>query len=334
MGRLAGVHPQARPPLTGPAHDEEPPGAPPAGQHVGAGQEVALLGRSDVRALAARLDLHPSKARGQNFVVDAGTVRRAVRSAGVVPGETVLEVGPGLGSLTLALLEAGAGVLAVEIDGRLAELLPETVAARAPAASRSLVVARADAMAVTGEQLLAASEGAGLAPPSRLVANLPYNVAVPVLLHLLAELPGLSQVLVMVQAEVAQRLAAPPGSRTYGVPSVKAAWHGDVELAGSVGPAVFWPAPRVDSSLVRLRRRPAPGSAALREEVFAVVDAAFSQRRKTLRSALAAWAGSPASAEAVLRAAGVDPGLRGERLALAEFVAIASRRDAAPLPRP
>lgn len=280
-----------------------------------------------MRSLAARLDLHPSKARGQNFVVDAGTVRRVVRTAGVEAGTSVLEVGPGLGSLTLALLEAGAGVLAVEIDDRLAALLPETVAARAPASARRLTVVGADALDVTAEGLLAASGAAGLEPPTHLVANLPYNVAVPVLLHLLAELPSLSDVLVMVQTEVGERLAAPPGSRTYGVPSVKAAWYGEVTLAGSVGPTVFWPAPRVDSSLVRVRRRPAPGDAALRHDVFAVVDAAFSQRRKTLRSALAGWAGSPGRAEEVLHAAGVDPGLRGERLALEDFVAVARHRE-------
>ncbi len=311
MGRLARVHPQARPALS-------------TGSDA-AGHEVALLGLSDVRAMAARLDLHPAKARGQNFVVDAGTVRRVVASARVAPGETVLEVGPGLGSLTLALLEAGAGVLAVEIDERLATLLPETVAQRAPGAAHRFAVVSGDALAVSGDHLVAVGASAGLDTPVRLVANLPYNVAVPVLLHLLAELPGLREVLVMVQAEVAQRLAAAPGGRTYGVPSVKAAWYGEVTLAGSVGPAVFWPAPRVDSSLVRLRRRPPPGGDELRAEVFAVVDAAFSQRRKTLRSALATWAGTPVAAESVLRAAGIDPGLRGERLALADFVAIAQQ---------
>lgn len=319
MGRLAVLHPQARPPLSTQHGQHE--------QAEGGDRGVALLGASDVRSLAARLDLHPSKARGQNFVVDAGTVRRVVRTAGVEAGTAVLEVGPGLGSLTLALLEAGAGVLAVEIDDRLATLLPETVGARAPAVASRLTVVGADALDVRGGDLLAAAETAGLAPPTHLVANLPYNVAVPVLLHLLAELPGLSDVLVMVQTEVGERLAAPPGSRTYGVPSVKAAWYGEVTLAGSVGPTVFWPAPRVDSSLVRLRRRPAPGDAGLRREVFAVVDAAFSQRRKTLRSALATWAGSASRAEEVLRSAGVDPGLRGERLALGDFVAVARHRE-------
>ena len=307
MGRLAVVHPQAGPALT----------------------DVALLGAGDVRALARTLDLHPSKARGQNFVVDPAAVRRVVRVAGVESGERVLEVGPGLGSLTLALLEAGACVVAVEVEQRLAGALAATVADRAPAAAERLAVLAADALVVDGDSLRAAAAGLGGdgdgagAGPTRLVANLPYNVAVPVLLHLLAELPGLAEVLVMVQTEVAQRLAAAPGGRTYGVPSVKAAWYGDVTVAGSVPRGVFWPVPNVDSSLVRLRARPAPGDAALREATFAVVDAAFSQRRKMLRSALAGWAGSPARAEALARAAGLDPTLRGERLGLAAFVALA-----------
>jgi 16S rRNA (adenine1518-N6/adenine1519-N6)-dimethyltransferase len=273
-----------------------------------------------VRALAGRLGVRPSKTRGQNFVIDAGTVRRVARVAGVVPGEVVLEVGPGLGSLTLALLGAGARVVAVEVDERLAGALPGTVAQRRPDLAGGLLVLEADALRVTREQV------GGLGPPTRLVANLPYNVAVPVLLHLLKVLPELTEVLVMVQTEVAERLAAPPGSRTYGVPSVKAAWYGEVAVAGSVARSVFWPVPNVDSSLVRLRRRPAPD--ADRAAVFAAVDAAFAQRRKTLRAALATWAGSPAAAEAALVAAGVDPGLRGERLGLGDFVRIAAHRPA------
>ena len=297
------MHAQARAPLTsdGPTPD-------------------GLLGPADVRALAGRLGVRPSKTRGQNFVTDAGTVRRIVRRAGVAPGEVVLEVGPGLGSLTLALLDAGARVVAVELDERLAAELPATVADRRPDLAASLVVLTADALRVERAALLAAHG----APPTRLVANLPYNVAVPVLLELLERLPELEEVLVMVQTEVAERLAAPPGSRTYGVPSVKAAWYGHVEVAGAIARTVFWPAPNVDSSLVRLRRRPAPD--ADREQVFAVVDAAFAQRRKTLRAALAGWAGAPAAAEAALVAAGVDPQLRGERLALADFVAVAAQR--------
>ena len=321
MGRVAGLHPQAGPALTsGPLRDQSDPTD--RGAQRGR-PTVALLGAGDVRALARSLDLHPSKARGQNFVVDPAAVRRVVRVAGVVPGEHVLEVGPGLGSLTLALLEAGASVVAVEVDERLAGALEATVAARAPAAADRLAVLAADALVVDGERLRAAAAALGGAGPTRLVANLPYNVAVPVLLHLLAEMPGTTEATVMVQTEVAERLAAAPGGRTYGVPSVKAAWYGEATVAGSVPRAVFWPVPNVDSSLVRLRARPAPGDAALREATFAVVDAAFSQRRKMLRSALAAWAGSPARAEAVVRAAGLDPTLRGERVGLDGFVALA-----------
>lgn len=305
---------------------------PQAGPALTSAGGVALLGAGDVRSLARELDLHPSKARGQNFVVDPAAVRRVVRVAGAVAGECVLEVGPGLGSLTLALLEAGTSVVAVELDDRLAALLGSTVAARAPGAVGRLVVLEADALAVGGDRLRAAAAGMGSGGPTRLVANLPYNVAVPVLLHLLAELPGLAEVLVMVQTEVAERLAAPPGGRTYGVPSVKAAWYGQVTVAASVPRAVFWPVPRVDSSLVRLRARPVPGDADLRRETFAVVDAAFSQRRKMLRSALAGWAGSPARAAAVAEAAGLDPTLRGERVDLEGFVALARAGQATPRP--
>ena len=282
----------------------------------------ALLGPSDVRALAARLGIRPTKTLGQNFVTDAGTVRRVVRRAGVGPQDVVLEVGPGLGSLTLALLERCAGVVAVEVDPVLAAELPRTVAARCGAADAEpprLAVVGADALRVGPEEVL----GAGAGAPTALVANLPYNVAVPVLLVLLERLPGLRSALVMVQSEVAERLAAEPGSRAYGVPSVKAAWYGDVVRAGSVGRTVFWPAPNVDSGLVALVRRDPPASLAGREAVFAVVDAAFAQRRKTLRAALTGWAGSPARAEEALRAAGVDPSLRGERLDVAGFVAVA-----------
>jgi 16S rRNA (adenine1518-N6/adenine1519-N6)-dimethyltransferase len=286
-----------------------------------------------VRALVGRLGIRPTKQRGQNFVTDGGTVRRIVRRAGVVPDEVVVEVGPGLGSLTLALLDAGARVVAVELDRALAAALPATVAERRPDLAGRLRVLDADALRVTGADLTgprptgagpAAPDGPGeWSAPTRVVANLPYNVSVPVLLHLLEELPDLVEVLVMVQTEVAERLAAAPGSRTYGVPSVKAAWYGEVSLAGSVGRTVFWPVPNVDSSLLRLVRRPVPTSTAGRAAVFAVVDAAFAQRRKTLRSALAGWAGSAAAAEAVLRRAGVDPSLRGEVLSVADFVAVA-----------
>jgi 16S rRNA (adenine1518-N6/adenine1519-N6)-dimethyltransferase len=278
-----------------------------------------LLGGADVRDLAQALDLKPTKQRGQNFVTDANTVRRIVRTAGLSPDDVVVEVGPGLGSLTLALLATAQRVVAIEIDPVLARALPATVASRRPDLADRLDVVHADALRV---------EDVPGAPPTALVANLPYNVAVPVLLHLLDRLPSLRRVLVMVQAEVADRLAATPGSRSYGVPSVKAAWYGDVSRAGAVGRTVFWPVPNVDSGLVSLVRRAEPVSVAGRDAVFACVDAAFAQRRKTLRAALGGWAGSPAAAEDLLRAAGVDPRLRGEQLAVADFVAIADARVA------
>lgn len=276
-----------------------------------------LLGPADIRRLAHALNLRPSKARGQNFVHDAGTVRRIVRLAGVAPGETVLEVGPGLGSLTLALLQAGARVTAVEIEPVLARALPSTVADRLPDAADRLVVLAADALTITGPQSLPAP------PPTRLVANLPYNVAVPVLLTVLASLPSLHTATIMVQAEVADRLAATPGSRTYGVPSVKAAWYGEVRRDARIGRTVFWPAPNVDSAVVTLTRREPPVTTATREQVFAVVDAAFAQRRKTLRQALAPLAGSPAAVEAAADAVGIDAGARGESLDVAAFAALA-----------
>ncbi len=273
----------------------------------------ALLGPSQVRALAGELGVSPTKTLGQNFVVDPGTVRKIVRVAGVQPGERVVEVGPGLGSLTLGLLEAGASVVAVEIDPTLAAALPGTVAARLPEAADRLTVVGADALEVR--------ELPGAAPTA-LVANLPYNVAVPVLLTFLERFGSLERVLVMVQAEVADRLVAGPGSRTYGIPSVKARWYADVRAAGTIGRAVFWPVPRVDSALVALERRPPPTAAVTRAQVFAVVDAAFAQRRKMLRAALAPLAGSSAAAAEALTAAGVDPTARGERLTVVEFTAI------------
>ena len=274
---------------------------------------VDLLGPTDIRTLAESLGTSPTKKWGQNFVVDAGTVRRIVRIAGVKPADAVVEVGPGLGSLTLALLEAGASVTAVEIDPRLAGALAETVGARAPAEAGRLNVVQADALTVTA-----------LDPaPSLLVANLPYNVSVPVILHFLETFPTLERVLVMVQSEVADRLAAPPGSRTYGIPSAKAAWYCSVRKAGEVGRAVFWPVPRVDSSLVLMERRDPPVTDVPRSRVFAVVDAAFAQRRKALRGALSSVAGSPAAAEVALRAAGFDPLTRGEQLSIEDFAAIA-----------
>jgi 16S rRNA (adenine1518-N6/adenine1519-N6)-dimethyltransferase len=277
---------------------------------------VRLLGPADVRALAGRLGVRPSKRRGQNFVVEAGTVRKIASLAAIGPDDVVLEVGPGLGSLTLALLEAGpARVMAVEIDRVLAAALPETVADRAPALAGKLTVLTADALAV-GER--------DLAGPTVLVANLPYNVAVPVVLHLLAAVGSLRRGLVMVQAEVADRMCSPPGSRVYGAPSVKLAWYAAARPAGTVPRSVFWPVPNVDSRLVAFTRHDPPPTTASREQVFAVVDAAFGQRRKTLRAALAGWAGSAAQAERLLRAAGIDPGARGESLGVAQFARLAA----------
>jgi 16S rRNA (adenine1518-N6/adenine1519-N6)-dimethyltransferase len=279
----------------------------------------ALLGPADIRELAAALGVRPTKQRGQNFVIDANTVRRIVRTAGVRPEDTVLEVGPGLGSLTLALLEAAERVTAIEIDDVLAAALPATVAARMPQRADRFSLVHDDAMRVT--------ELPGPAPTA-LVANLPYNVAVPVLLHMLATFPGIERTLVMVQAEVADRLAARPGNKVYGVPSVKANWYADVKRAGSIGRNVFWPAPNVDSGLVALTRREPPKTTATRDEVFAAVDAAFAQRRKTLRAALSGWAGSAPAAEAALLAAGVSPQARGEALTVEEFAAIAEHKPA------
>ena len=265
---------------------------------------LALLSPTDVRDLAGRLDLRPAKRLGQNFVVDPGTVQRITALAGLRPDDVVLEVGPGFGSLTLPLLAAARRVIAVEVDPVLAAELPRTVADRAPDLAGRLTVVTADAARI------AEIPGPG-DPPRVLVANLPYNVAVPVVLHLLATVSTLRGGLVMVQAEVADRMVAGPGSRVYGIPSVKLAWFATARRAGSVPRSVFWPVPRVDSGLVAFARHPEPDGAG-REEVFAVVDAAFAQRRKTLRAALAGWAGSPAAAEPVLREAGIDPGLRGE----------------------
>ena len=283
----------------------------------GTTQGDGLLGAADVRALAERLGVRPTKQRGQNFVIDGNTVRRIVRAAEVGADDIVIEVGPGLGSLTLALLPVVSRVIAVEIDDVLAAALPDTVRERRPDLADRLEVVHADALVVTSLPGPA---------PTALVANLPYNVSVPVLLHLLEAVPSVRRVLVMVQSEVADRLAAGPGSKVYGVPSAKARWYGEVARAGAVGRTVFWPAPNVDSGLVALTRGAPPETTATREEVFAVVDAAFAQRRKTLRAALAGWAGSPAEAEALLRAAGVDPGARGEQLDVTAFARIAAAR--------
>jgi 16S rRNA (adenine1518-N6/adenine1519-N6)-dimethyltransferase len=285
-------------------------------------RRVRLLRPGEVRELAGRLGVRPSKRLGQNFVVEQGTVRRIAALAAPGPDDVVLEVGPGLGSLTLALLEAGpARILAVEIDRVLADELPRTLAERAPSLAGRVTVIHADALRIGKDDLPAA--------PSMLVANLPYNVAVPIVLHLLAAVPTLARGLVMVQAEVAERMCAAPGSRVYGTPSVKLAWYATARPAGTVPRSVFWPVPNVDSRLVAFTRHDPPAGPASREEVFALVDAAFRQRRKTLRAALAGWAGSAPEAERLLRAAGLDPGARGESLGVAEFVRLAAARAAA-----
>ena len=283
--------------------------------HGEAGYPLSLLDPSAVRRIATRLDLRPTKQRGQNFVTDANTVRRIVAASGVGPDDTVLEIGPGLGSLTLGLLEAAGRVVAVEIDERLARELPATVGERMPERADALSVVTADALRVTELP----------ATPTVVVANLPYNVSVPVLLHLLAVFPEWRRGLVMVQLEVADRLVAGPGSKIYGVPSVKMAWYAEAVRVGTVPASVFWPVPNVESGLVAIRRRPAPATSATREQVFSVVDAAFAQRRKMLRSALAGLFGSSARASDALVAAGVDPQARGEMLDVAAFARVAEQ---------
>jgi 16S rRNA (adenine1518-N6/adenine1519-N6)-dimethyltransferase len=278
-----------------------------------------LLGPAEIRQLAARLGVSPTKSLGQNFVHDPNTVRRIARAAGLDGTDVVIEVGPGLGSLTLALLPVAARVYAVEIDPVLARQLPETVRERAPEHQDRLVVINKDALRL---------ERGEVPDATALVANLPYNVAVPVVLHLLATVPTLRHGLVMVQKEVADRLTAGPGSRTYGVPSVKLAWYATARQAGRVPRNVFWPVPNVESGLVAFEIHQPP-VAAPRRETFAVIDAAFAQRRKTLRAALAGWAGSADAAARVLTAAGVDPGARGESLTIEQFAAIAAANEEA-----
>ncbi|MEY2945525.1 MAG: hypothetical protein RL243_271 [Actinomycetota bacterium] len=279
--------------------------------------EAQLLGGADIRELAARLDVVPTKKLGQNFVTDPNTIRRIVAAAKLDGSETVVEIGPGLGSLTLGLIEVAERVISVEIDPKMAAAIEATVAQRAPGANFTLV--SADAMKVTelgGE-------------PQALVANLPYNISVPVLLHFLEQFPSLQRGLVLVQAEVAHRMAAKPGNKIYGVPSLKLAWYADASLAGNIGRNIFWPVPNVDSALVYFEKRAHPlGDEALRLRVFEAIDAAFGQRRKTLRQALGDWAGTPAEAEAILKAAGIDPQARGEQLDIHQFVALAQAKAA------
>ncbi len=311
---------------------------------------VRLLGAGDIRDMAARLGVRPTKKLGQNFVIEQGTVRKIALLAAPRPGDVILEVGPGLGSLTLALLEAVADaagtapafadgicgtavrdgarlpqpgpemiplrLVAVEIDPVLAAELPRTLAERAPGLAGRATVLTGDALSV-GEREI------GSPAPTVLAANLPYNVAVPVVLNLLATFPALERGVVMVQSEVADRMCAGPGSRVYGIPSAKLAWYAEARPAGTVPRSVFWPVPNVDSKLVSFTRRHHPETSASREAVFAVIDAAFGQRRKTLRAALAGWAGSPADAERTLRAAGIDPAARGETLSITDFARIA-----------
>jgi len=286
------------------------------------GMSDGLLTPSAVRELAASIGLTPTKRWGQNFVVDANTVRRLVGLAGVKPGDVVLEVGPGLGSLTLGLLEAGARVVAVEIDPKLAQLLPQTVAQRLPEAADRLDVIEGDALRLSSVILRGESEANGVAGSAKLVANLPYNVAVPVVLTLLERFDNLTDGLVMVQLEVARRLTAEPGSKVYGAPSAKLAWFADAEFAGTVPASVFWPVPNVESGLVRFTRH-APPFPTPRQAVFEVVDAAFAQRRKMLRSALATLA-SPEVVAQALEAAGVPQTARGETCTVEQFAAIAA----------
>jgi len=274
---------------------------------------VELLGGSDIRELASQLDVMPTKKLGQNFVTDPNTIRRIVTAAKLDGTEDVVEIGPGLGSLTLGLLEVAKSVTSVEIDTKMAAAIEATVAKRAPGKNFTLVTH--DAMTITELPI----------SPTALVANLPYNISVPVLLNFMERFDTIAKGLVLVQLEVAERLAAKPGSKIYGAPSAKLAWYANANLAGNVGRNIFWPVPNVDSALVYFERFETPrGSEELRRKTFDVIDAAFGQRRKTLRQALAVWAGSPAAAEERLVAAGVNPQLRGEQLSIDKFVAIAS----------
>lgn len=273
---------------------------------------MSLLGAAEIRELAAKLELNPSKGLGQNFVIDGNVCQRIVRQVEINASDIALEIGPGLGSLTLAILESEAPLIAVEIDERLAKQLPETVAAHNPHAK--LTVINEDALNLT--QLPA--------NPTVLIANLPYNVSVPVLLNLLERFPSLREGVVMVQAEVADRLAAKPGNKDYGVPSLKGAWWADLSLAGNISRSIFWPVPNVDSKLVYFKRHEPIGDEAFRLRVFALIDAAFSQRRKMIRSAMSPVLGL--NAESIIQAAGVDPTLRGEALDLSAYTAIASQK--------
>jgi 16S rRNA (adenine1518-N6/adenine1519-N6)-dimethyltransferase len=275
------------------------------------------LGATEIREIAKQLDLHPAKSLGQNFVIDGNTCRKIVRLANINNTDVVLEIGPGLGSLTIALLPEARDVIAVEIDRRLASQLAETMQNKIPNHASKLQIINEDAQLVNELPQL----------PTALVANLPYNISVPVILHLLEKFPSINKGLVMVQAEVAQRLAAKPGNKIYGTPSVKAKWWADMSIAGNVSREVFWPVPNVDSLLVGFQRGESPGDEALRTKTFTVIDAAFSQRRKMLRSALSVWAGGSSIAIEILEKAGVAQTSRAEELELKDFIAIARAKS-------
>ena len=275
---------------------------------------VELLGAGEIRSLASELDLRPTKKLGQNFVIDPNTIRKIVAAAQLSSTDKVVEIGPGLGSLTFGLLEKVDQLIAIEFDQKLAGRLSLTVKQKAP--EKSCQIVQADAMGVTQLDF----------EPDALVANLPYNISVPVILHFLESFPSISKVLVLVQAEVAARLVAGPGSKTYGSPSAKLAWYGKANSAGVVSRSIFWPIPNVDSALVYFEKRSTPLPTSLRPEVFRVIDGAFAQRRKTLRQALAAWAGSPDQAEQILVRAGVSPQARGEDLSIGEFIEVAKQK--------
>jgi 16S rRNA (adenine1518-N6/adenine1519-N6)-dimethyltransferase len=275
------------------------------------------LGATEIREIAKRLELHPAKSLGQNFVIDGNTCRKIVRLANINNTDVVLEIGPGLGSLTIALLPEARDVIAVEIDRRLASQLAETMQNKIPNHASKLQIINEDAQLVNELPQL----------PTALVANLPYNISVPVILHLLEKFPSINKGLVMVQAEVAQRLAAKPGNKIYGTPSVKAKWWADMSIAGNVSREVFWPVPNVDSLLVGFQRGESPGDEALRTKTFTVIDAAFSQRRKMLRSSLSVWAGGSSIAIEILEKAGVAQTSRAEELELKDFIAIARAKS-------
>jgi 16S rRNA (adenine1518-N6/adenine1519-N6)-dimethyltransferase len=275
---------------------------------------VELLGAGEIRSLAAELDFRPTKKLGQNFVIDPNTIRKIVAAANLSTTDKVVEIGPGLGSLTLGLLEKVDQLIAIEFDQKLASKLTSTLQQKAP--NKSCQILHADAMNVTQLDF----------EPDALVANLPYNISVPVILHFLESFPSISKVLVLVQSEVAARLVAGPGSKTYGSPSAKLAWYGRATSAGVVSRSIFWPVPNVDSALVYFKKRSTALPTALRAEVFRVIDGAFAQRRKTLRQALSAWAGSPDQAEQILVKAGVSPQARGEDLSVDDFIEVAKQK--------